>query len=312
MSRVAQREPEPSATPAALLDGLVVASHRRHFAVRLDDGEALECVLKGRSLTLACGDRVRVARMAGGGSIEEVAPRTTLFYRSDAFKEKLIAANVTQVVGVVAPDLSIDEELVTRWIVAAEVHDCRFVLAANKSDKPGFDILLERLAPFAALGYAVVPLSATRNVSPILPWLAGQRSVLIGQSGMGKSTLLNAVMPSAAAKTAEISESLATGRHTTTHSTLYALPDTLGGGWVVDSPGMKAFGLAHIAPEALENAFPELRPLIGHCRFRDCRHDREPGCAVQAAVDAGTVAPHRVALLHALIAGSKAARAPGR
>jgi len=312
VSRAAQREAPPAPASGVLLDGLVVASHRRHFAVRLDDGESLECVLKGRSMTLACGDRVRVARMAGGGSIEDVAPRSTLFYRSDAFKEKLIAANVTQVVGVVAPDLSVDEELVTRWIVAAEVHDCRFVLAANKADKPDFDALLARLAPYAALGYTVVPLSAKRDVSPILPWLAGQRSVLIGQSGMGKSTILNAVTPSAGAKTAEISEALATGRHTTTHSTLYPLPDALGGGWVVDSPGMKAFGLAHVAPDALEHAFPELRPLIGHCRFRDCRHDREPGCAVQAAVLRGAVAPHRVALLHALIADSKAARVPGR
>ncbi len=312
MSRTAQREAPAAPASGVLLDGLVVASHRRHFAVRLDDGESLECVLKGRLMMLACGDRVRVARMAGGGSIEEVAPRSTLFYRSDAFKEKLIAANVTQVVGVVAPDLSVDEELVTRWIVAAEVHDCRFVLAANKSDKPDFDALLARLAPYAALGYTVVPLSAKRDVSPILPWLAGQRSVLIGQSGMGKSTILNAVTPSAGAKTAEISEALATGRHTTTHSTLYPLPDVLGGGWVVDSPGMKAFGLAHVAPDALEHAFPELRPLIGHCRFRDCRHDREPGCAVQAAVERGAVAPHRVALLHALIADSKAARVRGR
>ncbi|MEP7184044.1 MAG: ribosome small subunit-dependent GTPase A, partial [Betaproteobacteria bacterium] len=307
MSRAARHHPPVAAVPGDLLDGLVVASHRRHFVVRLDAGETIECVLKGRSATLACGDRVRVARMAGGGAIEEVAPRTTLFYRSDGFREKLIAANVTQVVGVVAPDLTIDEELVTRWILAAEAHDCRFVLAANKSDQPGFDALLDRLAPYASLGYAVVALSATRDVAPIVPWLAGQRSVLIGQSGMGKSTILNAVAPDAAAKTAEISVALATGRHTTTHSTLYPLPGAHGGDWVVDSPGMKAFGLAHLSPAAIEHAFIELRPLVGNCRFRDCRHDREPGCAVQAAVLRGEVAPHRVALLHALIAESAAA-----
>jgi ribosome biogenesis GTPase / thiamine phosphate phosphatase len=312
VSRAARHRPPVAAGPGELLDGLVIASHRRHFVVRLDGGETLECVLKGRSTTLACGDLVRVARMAGGGAIEEVAPRTTLFYRSDGFREKLIAANVTQVVGVVAPDLTIDEELVTRWILAAESHDCRFVLAANKSDQPGFGALLARLAPYATLGYDVVALSATCDVAPLVPWLAGQRSVLIGQSGMGKSTILNAVAPHAAAKTAEVSVALATGRHTTTHSTLYPLPEARGGGWIVDSPGMKAFGLAHLTPEAIEHAFVELRPLIGHCRFRDCRHDREPGCAVRAAVERGEVAPHRVSLLHALIAESAAARAPGR
>ena len=285
-----------------LLEGLVLASHRRHFAVRLDDGEMLGCVLKGRSTALACGDRVRVARMAGGGSIEEVLPRSTLFHRSDAFREKLIAANVTQIVGVVAPDLSIDEELLARWIVAAESHGCRFVLIANKADLPGFDALLRRLAPYAALGYAVVPLSAKRDVSVLRPWLAGQRTVLIGQSGMGKSTILNAVAPQAEAKTAEVSSALGTGRHTTTHSTLYLLPDDPEGGWVVDSPGMKTFGLAHLSAESLEHAFVELRPLLGHCRFRDCRHDREPGCAISEAVGRGEVAAHRVALLRTLIA----------
>lgn len=296
----------------AHLDGLVISSRRRHFIVRLDDGEVIECVLKGRSATLACGDRVRVARIAGGGAIESVLPRTTLFYRSDAFKEKLIAANVTQIVGVVAPDLSIDEELISRWIVAAEAEGCRFVLAANKSDKPEFDALLARLRPCAALGYPVVPLSAKRDVSPLVQWLEGQRTVLIGQSGMGKSTILNAIAPHAAAKTAEISEALLTGRHVTTHSTLYPLPADSGAGWIVDSPGMKVFGLAHLAPDAIAEAFVEIRPLLGHCRFRDCRHDQEPGCAVSEAALRGEVAPHRIALLHALVAASKAARAPGR
>jgi len=294
------------------LHGLVMASFRRHFAVRLDRGDDLACVLKGRSMTLACGDRVQVAATEGGGVIEAILPRATLFYRSDAYKEKLIAANVTQVIGVVAPDLGLDEELINRWIIGAEAEGCRLVIAANKRDKPDFGVLLARLAPFAALGYTVVQLSARDDVSPLLPWLDGQRTVLIGQSGMGKSTILNAVMPGTAARTAEISEALSAGRHTTTHSTLYPLPESLGDGWIVDSPGMKAFGLAHLAPDAITNAFVELRPLVGHCRFRDCRHDREPGCAVREAVARREVAPHRVALLRTLVAASEAARAPGR
>ena len=292
--------------------GLVTASRRRHYAVRLDDGEMLLCLLKGRNTTLACGDRVRIARIAGGGSIEAVEPRSTLFYRSDAFKEKLIAANVTQVIGVVAPDLAVDEELVNRWIVAAEAQDCRFVLAANKADKPDFAVLLARLEPFAALGYAVVPLSARRDVAALLPWLHGHRTVLVGQSGMGKSTILNAIAPHANAKTAEISEALLTGRHTTSQSTLYPLSADEGGGWIVDSPGLKVFGLGHIAPETIAHAFVEIRPLLGHCRFRDCQHDREPGCAVREAAARGEVAPHRVALMHRLVRESAAVRGPAR
>jgi ribosome biogenesis GTPase len=296
----------------ALADGLVTQSRRRHYAVRLDDGEAIECVLKGRRTTLACGDRVSVARVAGGGSIEAVAPRSTLFYRSDAYNEKLIAANVTQVIGVVAPDLAVDEDLINRWMIAAEAQGCRFALVANKSDKPDFAGLLARLAPVAALGYAVVPMSATRDVAPIVPLLRGQRTVLIGQSGMGKSTILNAVAPGANARTAEISEALLTGRHTTSQSTLYRLGDDAGAGWVVDSPGLKVFGLGHVAPEILADAFVEIRPLLGHCRFRNCRHDREPGCAVTDAALRGEIAPHRVALLHRLVHESNAVRDPAR
>jgi ribosome biogenesis GTPase len=295
-----------------LESGLVIASRRRHYAVRLDDGEMLECLLKGRSTTLACGDRVRIARIAGGGSIEAVEPRSTLFHRSDTFKEKLIAANVTQVIGVVAPDLAVDEELVNRWIVAAEAQGCRFVLAANKSDKPDFAALLARLEPFAALGYAVVTLSARRDVAALLPWLHGHRTVLVGQSGMGKSTILNAIAPHANAKTAEVSEALLTGRHTTSQSTLYPLSLDEGGGWIVDSPGLKVFGLGHIAPETIAHAFVEIRPLLGYCRFRDCHHDREPGCAVREAAARGEVAPHRVALMHRLVRESAAVRDPAR
>jgi ribosome biogenesis GTPase len=302
----------PAPAQGPLREGLVVACRRRNFTVVLRDGGVVDCVLRGRDTTVACGDLVHVARTAGGGVIETVAPRASLLYRSDAFREKLIAANVTQVCGVVAPGLSLDEELIHRWIIAAEAQECRFVLAANKSDLPGFGTLLARLDPFAKLGYPVVALAATVDASPLVPWLAGRQTALIGQSGMGKSTILNAVAPDAGARTAEISEALLTGRHTTSNSTLHLLPSATGNGWIVDSPGLKAFGLAHIAPEAIAQAFVELRPFLGQCRFRDCRHQSEPGCAVQAAVASGRVAPHRLALMHELVEASAPARMQGR
>lgn len=292
--------------------GTVLAARRRHFRVRLDTGEEVDCVLKGRRSALACGDRVRVVRVSGGGAIDEVLARTNLIYRSDAFKEKLIAANATQLIGVVAPDLPVDLELVDRWTVAAEAERCTFVVVANKADLPGFDAFVARLAPFRALGYRVLELSAKRDVEPLRGAMLGQHSVLVGQSGMGKSTILNALAPDAAARTSDISAALRTGRHTTTETTLYPIPDDPDGGWIVDSPGMTAFALAHVDPHAIEEAFVDIRPYLGHCRFRDCRHGSEPDCAVQAAVARGRIAPHRLALMHSLIAESEAVRDPAR
>ena len=292
------------------LDGLVVAAHRRHYAVELDGGGTIECVLKGRTTTLACGDRVEAVREAGGGVIVAVAPRRSLLYRSDAFNEKLIAANVTQVLGVVASDVPVDEHLLNRWIVAAEAERCRFVLVVNKSDLPGANQFAERFAQYAALGYRIVHVSAKGDVSPLASALRGEHSVIVGQSGMGKSTLINALLPGTKARTGELSDALRSGRHTTTSATLYRLPG--GDGWIVDSPGMKVFGLAHCTQEAITGAFVDLRELVSHCRFRDCRHDREPDCAVRAAVAEGRVAPQRVALLQMLLRESAAARDPAR
>lgn len=294
----------------ALAAGLVIAAHRRHYAVDLDTGGTLDCVLKGRSMTLACGDRVGVAREAEGAAIVSIEPRRSLLYRSDAFKEKLIAANVTQVLGVIAPDVPVDEHLLNRWIIAAETEHCRFVLILNKSDLASAPDFEPRFAAYAALGYPVVQVSATHDVEKLRPWIAGQHSVVIGQSGMGKSTLINALLPGAAAKIGEISAALRSGRHTTTSTALYRLPD--GDGWLVDSPGMKVFGLAHCSADAISHAFVELRDLIPQCRFRDCRHDREPGCAVQAAVANGRVAAQRVQLLQSLLREARAAHDPAR
>lgn len=293
---------------SAVATGLVVAAHRRHFRVHLDDGFDIECVQKGRRQQIACGDRVRVSMVAGGGVIDQVLPRTSLFQRSDAYRDKAIAANVTQVVGVVAPDVAIDEYLLNRWIVAAEAQDCRFVLAANKSDLPAFDALRSRLAFYATLGYPVVEISARHSVAALSVQLAGRHSVLIGQSGMGKSTIVNALTPDAAARVGDVSAALGAGRHTTTVATLYRLPQP-DDGWVVDSPGVKAFGIAHFDPDALAHAFVEMRPWLGQCRFRDCRHRHEPGCAIQEAAAAGSIAPQRLALYQALVDESQSARA---
>ena len=155
------------------------------------------------------------------------------------------------------------------------------------------------LAPLRAIGYPILELSARSDVGELARHLPGEVSLLVGQSGMGKSTLTNALIPEANAPTREISEWLDSGKHTTTHATLYHLDADSA---LIDSPGLQEFGLGHLSAGEIEHAFLELRPLLGKCRFRNCRHDREPDCAVRAAVEAGQIDPRRYAAFRALCA----------
>ena len=164
------------------------------------------------------------------------------------------------------------------------------------------------IEPFARLGYPVLELSALAGVAPLAEQLTGQRSILVGQSGMGKSTIINTLLPDARAATAEISTALDSGKHTTTYARMYAFGD----GWIIDSPGMQAFGLAHIDDEQLLHAFIEFRPLLGQCRFRDCRHDADPGCALREAVERGEIDPLRFAHYHTLRSETAAATKQAR
>ena len=309
--------PRPARKPAAPAgaahaNGTVIAAFRRHWAVRTDEGVLVDCVLKGRSATIAAGDRVEIARFDDGGAILQVLPRRNLVYRSDAFKDKLIAANVTLVIGVVAPDLAVDLELVDRWSVAAEAEGCAFLLCANKADHPGFAAFLARLAPWQRLGYEVMPLSAKQDAGPLRARVLGEHSVLVGQSGMGKSTIVNALVPRARPAWARCRTRWAADATPPPRARCTSCPATRPAGGSSIRPGMTKFALAHLDPDAIPEAFVELRPFLGHCRFRDCRHDQEPGCAVRQAIERGDVAPHRVALMQAMVAESRAVRDPAR
>ncbi len=275
-------------------EGLVVEAFGRHFGVALAQGERVEAIQRGRKLTPTCGDRVLLTVNAQGAIIESIAPRRSLFYRASEFREKLIAANVTQVVMVVAGDPPFSTELLDRWLVVAEANDCRALIVHNKIDLPGAQAAQQALAPYAALGYPMLRLCAKQDVSALRPQLVHQHSVLIGQSGMGKSTLLNALLPGTAARTAEISSALNAGRHTTTHSTLYGLDAE---SWLIDSPGMQEFGLHHLSLGAIEAGFREFAALAGQCRFRDCAHEQEPGCALRLAVAEGRASGARMGSL---------------
>ncbi|MBP6709854.1 MAG: ribosome small subunit-dependent GTPase A, partial [Propionivibrio sp.] len=258
------------------------------------------CFPRGKKSEAACGDQVTVQRSGDQGVIDTIEPRRSLLYRSNAFKEKLIAANVTQIIIVVATEPSFSDELITRCISAAESQEMQALIVLNKIDLADrVPAARETLAPFAKLGYRVLELSALTSGEALRALLSHHTSVLVGQSGMGKSTLTNALIPEANAPTREISESLDSGKHTTTHATLYRLDADSA---LIDSPGLQEFGLGHLSAGEIEHTFLELRPLLGQCRFRNCRHDREPDCAVREAVRTGQMDPRRFAVFRTLCA----------
>lgn len=288
-------------TLSPALDGQIVASYGRRYLVELADSSTLDCVTRGKRGSLACGDWVTVARSAPGqGVIEAVGPRATLLYRSDRARHKLIAANATQIVVVVAPVPSFYEDLVNRCLAAAEHGGMVSLIALNKTDLPQTAAALEALELYRRLGYRVVGLSAKLDLTPLAPHLKGHTSVLVGQSGMGKSTIVNGLVPEAAVRVAELSAALDSGRHTTTRARLYHLDRA---SHIIDSPGMQEFGLHHLDVPELAHAFVEFRPWLGQCRFRDCRHLAEPGCAIAAACADGIISKRRLESYRALVSG---------
>ncbi|WP_043647947.1 ribosome small subunit-dependent GTPase A [Chitinilyticum litopenaei] len=276
----------------------IVTSHGKAYIVELADGSRRQASTRGKKTDYACGDRVRIQLLnAEQAVIEGFEPRRSLLYRSDAWRSKLIAANVSQIVLVVAPVPSFSDELIGRCLIAAEAADITPLICLNKADLPQAAAAAERLHYYTGLGYPMLMLSALDDVSPLRARLQGQVSVLVGQSGMGKSTLTNALIPEARARINDISLALDSGKHTTTNATLYHLDADSD---LIDSPGLQSFGLAHVTAETLPRLMPDFSPLIGQCRFHNCRHRQEPGCAMQAAVASGQLPAERLQLLHRL------------
>ncbi len=282
--------------------GRVVAAHGRRFLIEAGD-DVVECVTRGRKSDIVCGDQVEFAMTdADKGVIEKVAARKNLLYRSDEFRSKLIAANLDLAVVVVAAVPYFREELLIRCLVACESADIPVLIALNKSDLPETEALHQHLENYVRLGYPQITVSARGDLTALKTHLSGKTSVLVGASGVGKSTLLNALAPDANAATGEISLALDAGKHTTTNARLFHLPGhDSSGGDLIDSPGMQEFGLTHLSQAALMDAFPEIRARAGQCRFYNCRHLKEPGCAVLAAAQAGDMLPNRLRVYQSLI-----------
>ncbi|MDB5871700.1 MAG: rsgA [Ramlibacter sp.] len=276
---------------AALDPGLVVASHGRHFLVETPEGQRLICHPRGKKSAAVVGDRVLWQGSHDEGTIEKVEARRNLFYRQDEIRTKSFAANLDQVLILIAAEPEFSESQLARALIAAEAERIAPIIALNKSDlvEP-FERAWARLLPYQQMHYGVLPLSLRLSGQVdrehLLKHLAGKTTLVLGPSGAGKSTLINLLVPGATVLTGEISQALNSGKHTTTSTTWYWV-DKERTTALIDSPGFQEFGLNHIEPMQLAGCMPDFKAHMGNCKFYNCTHLHEPGCGVIAATGEG-------------------------
>jgi ribosome biogenesis GTPase len=282
---------------AGTLPGLVVAGFGRHCLVETPDGQRLICHPRGKKSQVVVGDRVQWLPSQDEGTVEKVEPRSNLFYRQDEMRTKSFAANLDQVLILIAAEPEFSETQLTRALIAAEAEGITPIIALNKSDlAEPFGRAWTKLAPYRAMGYQVLPLAIKpKTDTPVandaqyqqlLALLRGKKTLVLGPSGAGKSSLTNLLVPEAQVLTAEISQALNSGKHTTTSTTLYWI-DAERTSALIDSPGFQEFGLHHIDAMHLANYMPDLKVHAQDCKFYNCTHLHEPGCGVISQVKTG-------------------------
>jgi len=282
----------------AMNTGLVVATHGRHCVVELDDGTRIICHPRGKKSLSVVGDWVRWQAAADEGTIESVVARKNLFYRRDEVRTKSFAANLDQVLILLAAEPEFSETQLSRALIAAEAEHIKPLIVLNKSDLgEAFDAAWRRLAAYRHMNYTVLPLElksepdSNESLKFLLAAMQGQTTLILGPSGAGKSTLVNALVPNARALTGEISQALNSGKHTTTSTSLYWVGDrpnsvSVGhaGTAIIDSPGFQEFGLQHIPQNQLAACMPDFKKHFQNCKFYNCTHLHEPGCGVLSAL----------------------------
>lgn len=278
---------------------LVTGDFGREYLAELEDGKPLVCTRKGKKQDVACGDFVEVSISSPGHArIDAIHPRTNVLFRKDAWREKTLAANIDQAVIIVAPRPSFSEMFLNLCLVACEAAGIKPFIMLNKKDLPEFEEARKSLAFFEKIGYPVMPMSAKFDVEPLRPYLDGKTTLLVGQSGMGKSRTVNNLVMRDVAKEADFSEALDSGKHTTTYTRMYRLDEKTA---IMDSPGLQSFGLMHLPDDDIAYAMPDFRPFIGTCKFNDCAHVDEPGCNVIKAGEQGKIAASRLTFYQVLV-----------
>jgi ribosome biogenesis GTPase len=290
----------------------VVATFGRHSLVRdagSPDGPLLIATRRGKRGDVVVGDLVHCAAAGDQATIESIEPRRSLLFRADAHRVKELAANIDLVAIVIAPRPPFNPSFLWRALVAAQAARIDALVVLNKTDiADGLDHARSTLAQAARLGVATLALSAkgvpAEARAQLAAATAGRATLLVGQSGMGKSTLLN-LRVDANARTQEYSRRLNVGKQTTTASRWFEIPESEGGGALIDTPGFTAFGLAHLSLADRAAALADFRPHLGLCRFNDCRHLSEPDCAVRSAVARGDISVERYAFYEELAAETR-------
>lgn len=297
--------------------GLVIAHYGRQLDIEASEGELagqlVRCRLRSNLEPLVTGDRVvwrpELESLAGAeptGVVVAGLPRRSLLTRPDSHsrRPKPVAGNIDRIVVVIAPQPEPFPNLIDRYLVAAEISGIPPLLLLNKCDLLTAEqavALDQLLARYAAIGYPTLRASSHDGggLDALRAALQGRTSVFVGQSGVGKSSLIAALLPGVDIRVGALSEAESKGRHTTTTARLFHLPD---GGDLIDSPGIREFGLGHFTRGEIEAAFPEIRALLGRCRFRDCAHEQEPDCALREAEASGAIAPERLLSFRQIIA----------
>lgn len=298
----------------------MVAAFGRHCLVESPDGQRRICHPRGKKNPTVVGDRVRWKPSGDEGRIECVETRRNLFYRQDELRTKSFAANLDQILLLVAADPEFSERQLARSLIAAEAEGIPVLVALNKSDlQPAFDRAWERLESYRRMGTEVLPLrlkgdtaGTQAGLESLKQRLSGKTTLVLGPSCAGKSTLVNRIVPHAKALIGDISRALNSGKHTTTSTTWYWVDDARHSA-LIDSPGFQEFGLNHIEPMQLSHLMPDLRATLGRCKFYNCTHLHEPGCAVltqvQGAAGDNRIAQSRYRIYQELFAELSARRA---